>query len=209
MPVAILIASGFSMDAVARVVPGVKTSQHASFKPGNFERLAVLVKQTQGHMGGMGRGSQGQTDRLIEQGFMRTLIASGYTLVSRTDLDAAMKERGLDDAHMTDEKLTEEAGKLLHVSALLIVSVDDLSLTSTMRQRQRSASNPYITMGMDTVYQFAASISARLVKINDNMVMWTGDMTLDRTLGIQSQENQLLGSMAEAIAMSFPTFPKN
>ena len=198
--------------AHAAPVSGVKTSQHESFKPRDFERLAVIVKplQSQGHFGGgmsMSRGrQQSQTDRLIEQGFMRVLMAHGYTLVSRTDLDSAMQEKGLDDAHMTDEKLTEEAGKLLHVSALMIVSVDDFNVTQSRQvQRQPGQQPTFYGTSTQTVYQCAASVSARLVKISDNMVMWTGDMNLDRTLASQAQGTQLLGSMAEAIASSFPS----
>lgn len=201
--------------ALAGTVTGVKTSQHESFKPENFERLAVIVKpiQSQGHLGmarGMGRGhQQSQNERLIEQGFMRVLMGHGYTLVSRTDLDAAMQEKGLDDAHMTDEKYSEEAAKLLHVSALMIVSVDDFSVNQSQRQAARTTGTTSVAPGyhMQTVYDVSAALSARLVKIDNNMVMWTGDMALDRTLANPSQENQLLGSMAEAIATSFPAFP--
>src|SRR5258708_2636196 len=112
-----------NLNGYAGPVGTPKTSQHESFKPQNFERLAVIVKPIQvqqgfnpmtGMGGGLGgtRGGQSQLDRLVEQRFMRVLLGDGYTLVSRADLDAAMKEKGLDEANLTDDKLTEEAGKI-------------------------------------------------------------------------------------------------
>jgi hypothetical protein len=134
MALVLLLAAAVS--AFAQGKP--KTSKHASFKPENFERLAVIVKPIkQDHSRTRGFGFQqqqetepGQVERMIEQSFLRVLIASGYTLVSRGDLDAAMKEKGLDQANMTDEKRNQEAGKLLHVSTLLIVTVDSFKTTA-------------------------------------------------------------------------------
>jgi len=139
-----------------------------------------------------------------KQGFLRTLLAHGYTLVSRMDLDAAMVEKGLDQAKLTDEKLSEEAAKLLHVSALLIVSVDAFNVTPMQRQVNRVSG----AMGQQQQYfKLVASVGARLVKINDNMVMWTGDMTVDRAIASQDQDSVVLGTIAEAIGSAFPAFP--
>jgi hypothetical protein len=207
---ALFIAS--SIPGNAGPVPGVKTSQHPSFKPENFERLAVIVKPIQAQssrtgFGGLGMATsrghqQSQLERLVEQGFMRTLLAHGYTLVSRMDLDAAMVEKGLDQAKLTDEKLSEEAAKLLHVSALLIVSVDAFNVTPMQRQGNRVSGFG----GQQQYFQLVVSVGARLVKINDNMVMWTGDMTVDRAIASQDQDSVALGAMAEAIGSAFPAF---
>ena len=104
LPLIMLATLGLlaGLPSVAAPAQDVKTSQHATFKPRNFERLAVIVKpiDEQSGRGGMGMGGfgmaprqshhQSQLERLVEQGFMRNLLAHGYTLVSRTDLDAAM-----------------------------------------------------------------------------------------------------------------------
>ena len=182
-----------------------KTSQHASFNPANFERLAVIVKpieQQRFYMGGQ-RGQQTQTERMMEQQFLRTLVADGYTLVSRADLDAAMVEKGLDQAHMTDEKYTEEAGKLLHVSALLVVSIDAFK-TTPLRTQRTPGYNAYA--GGQQYYQVVASVAARLVKIDDNMVLWTGDLTVDQNINTQDEDSIVLQAMAVALAKSFPAF---
>jgi hypothetical protein len=85
--------------AHAQIAPP-KTSKHASFKPADYERIAVIVKAVQaqnqmryGHFGN-GNDTQGNLERLVEQAFVRELVAHGYTLVSRMDLDAAAKEQG-------------------------------------------------------------------------------------------------------------------
>jgi hypothetical protein len=172
-----------------------KTSQHASFNPANFERLAVIVKpieqQQRFYMGGQ-RGQQTQTERMMEQQFLRTLVADGYTLVSRADLDAAMVEKGLDQAHMTDEKYTEEAGKLLHVSALLVVSIDAFK-TTPLRTQRTPGYNAYAN-------------TQQYYQIDDNMVLWTGDLTVDQNINTQDEDSIVLQAMAVALAKSFPAF---
>jgi hypothetical protein len=62
----------------------------------------------------------------------------------------------------------------------------------------------YSQGGGRQAFQVVASVSARLVKIDDNMVMWTGDHTVSHTLATQEQDSLILASVAEAIAMSFP-----
>lgn len=211
-----------------------KTSQHASFKPEKFERVAIIVKPiTKTERATFRYGSaaptdaQGQIERLIEQNFMRVLIGGGYTLVSRGDLDAAMKEKGLDQANLTDEERDQQAGKLLHVSSLLIVTVDNFKTTglqasapaapsyssysggNSSRSRSRMFSSPpsysYSSRANTQQYfQVLATVSARLVKIDDNMVVWTGDLTVNQTLATQDQDAVVLANVAEAIAKTFP-----
>jgi hypothetical protein len=226
MVLILLLAAAVSTSAQTTAKP--KTSKHASFKPENFERLAVIVKpikqqnaRTRGFAYQQQDPEAGQMERLIEQNFLRVLIDKGYTLVSRGDLDAAMKEKGLDQANMTDEKRAQEAGKLLHVSTLMIVTVDGFKTTLVQLPATPStASAPqyvpgsnrrvpgfggdYSQGGARQVFQVVASVSARLVKIDDNMVMWTGDLTFSQNLATEEQGSILLGSVAESIAMSFP-----
>ena len=186
-----------------------KTSQHASFDPKSFERLAVIVKPIHQPDRGLRYGrtqqqpSQGQSERLIEQGFLRMILGKGYTVVSRADLDAIMKEKGLDQANMTDEKLTEEAGKLLHVTAIMVVSVDALK---TSPYAQQAANRAFGAPKPNAVqyFQLVASVSARLVKIQDNMVLWTGDLTVNQTVLNEDQDSVILASVSEAIAAALP-----
>jgi hypothetical protein len=213
IPLALLLAAS-TMIANAMPVTTPKISKHDSFKPEDFQRLAVIVKPIQpsglnpltGLNGGISRGrrEQSQLDRLVEQRFMRVLLGEGYTLVSRADLDAAMKEKGLDEANLTDEKLTQEAGKILHVAAIMVVSVDDFK--TTPMQRVVTNAKPGFFGGAQTAtyFQVVASISARLVKIQDNMVMWTGDLSLNQAYGTQDVDGMVLGSMSETIATAFP-----
>ncbi len=203
-----------------------KTSKHASFKPENFERLAVIVKpikqeRARTRFAERQEEGQGQVERLIEQNFLRVLMGGGYTLVSRGDLDAAMKEKGLDQANMTDEKRNQEAGKLLHVSCLLIVTVDSFKTTPVQLPASAAATSypnansggrrpsSFPSEGLSRnsgaqAFQVVASVSARLVKIADNMVMWTGDHTVSQMVVTQEQDSIVLGSIAEAIALTFP-----
>ena len=59
-----------------------------------------------------------------------------------------------------------------------------------------------------TYYQIIATIGARLVKIDDNMVMWTGDFGVDAAYASQEQDTVVLGGVAETIAVAFPQMPK-
>ena len=212
----IFLADNIPVHA-AGIVP--KTSQHASFKPADFERVAVIVKPMQQQGDGLNmmtglrigqarpRREQTQLERLVEQRFMRVLLNDGYTLVGRTDLDAAMKEKGLDEANLTDEKLTQEAGKFLHVSAIMVVSVDDFKITPMQRVVKLSTPGAFGGGGQQTAtyYQVVASVSARLVKIDDNMVMWTGDLSQTQAFASQDVDGSVLGSMSESVANCFPS----
>jgi hypothetical protein len=217
--IAMALAATWDNCAAAGGIGTPKTSKHESFKPENFERIAVIVKPIQGQQqffnsatgisasSGRSHHDQTQAERLVEQRFMRVLLGGGYTLVARTDLDAAMKEKGLDEANLTDEKLTQEAGKFLHVSAIMVVSVDDYKTTPMQRLvANNRPPGPFGNIGQQTAtyYQVVASISARLVKIDDNMVMWTGDLSLNQAYGSQDQGGLILGAMSEAIATSYP-----
>jgi hypothetical protein len=140
-----------------------KATTHKSFKPEEFASIAVIVKPIQGQSHGFGMGRQMQTqsslERLVEQNFMRVLMKNGYTLVSRTDLDAAMVEKGLDQAKMTDESYSEAAAKLLHVSALMVVSVDAFNV----KQQQvevPNANGRFVAGNRKTYYEFTAAIAA-------------------------------------------------
>jgi hypothetical protein len=216
------MTSGLNSHAGAGVFGTPKISKHESFKPGEFVRLAVIVKPIQARQqgfdpsaginlgGGIGkpRHDQTQLERLVEQRFMRVLLGEGYTLVSRADLDSAMKEKGLDEANLTDEKLTQEAGKFLQVSAIMVVSVDDFKITPQQRVVAKPTNpGPFGNLGGQQTaiyYQVVASVSARLVKISDNMVMWTGDLSHNQAYGSQDVDGVVLGQMSETIATAFP-----
>jgi hypothetical protein len=207
-----LIAATLPRPACAAGGNGVpKSSQHASFNPKEVERLAVIVKslpqerQQQPRFGPRVQAAdQSQCERLIEQGFMRVILGKGYTVVSRADLDAIIKEKGLDQANLTDEKLTAEAGKWLHVPAIVIVSVDAMSVTPLQAPGRGFA--PMQRWDTPPALLLVASVSARLVRIDNNMVLWTGDMTINQTVTSQNQDSVILSSMAQSIAELFPPF---
>jgi hypothetical protein len=227
LPLSLVICALFAAPLASHAQSGKpKTSKHASFKPENFERLAVIVKpikqeRSRTRFGNQQETEPGQVERMIEQSFLRVLMDGGYTLVSRGDLDAAMKEKGLDQANMTDEKRNQEAGKLLHVSTLMIVTVDSFKTTPVQLPASAAAtsypngntggrrpmsfpSESGSRSGGQQAFQVVASLSARLVKIDDNMVMWTGDHTVTQNLATEEQASIVLGYIAEAIATSFP-----
>ena len=224
----LLLAGMFPASVHAASAVGTpKTSQHATFKPQDFERLAVIVKPIDRTSYGFGRRSeQSQLERMVEQSFLRVLLGSGFTMVSRADLDAAIKEKGLDAAGLTDEKLGQEAGKILHVSAIMVVSVENFKTSSAQSSSggqsvsgQRMAIRPPPLSGRATAapaassgptvtqyFEVTASVSARLVKVDDNMVLWTGDLTTSRAIANKDQDGQILSAVAEAIASAFPPF---
>ena len=215
---ALLLAGFCAINADAQSFKP-KTSQHESFKAQDYERLAVIVKPfdrtTAGSYGGAigargGKQTQSQLERQVEQAFLRVLLSKGYTLVSRADLDAALKEQGLDQAGLTDEKLGQEASKILHVPALMVVSVEDFK-TSPVQGRggpARAGGGLGVNNGMPT-YSVTAAASARLIKIDNNQVMWTGDLSVSRDIPNQDQNAAILAAVAEAIADAFPPFSDN
>jgi hypothetical protein len=163
-----------------------EASAAADFKPAELAKLAVLVSA-----GRPGRLGSTDPQRLVEDAFLECLLAKGYTLAARSDVDAVLREKKFQESGATEE-LAASVGKVLNVPAVLLVRVTDLS--SDTRQR-----------GVVTT---RASVGARLVSVESGAILWTGNHTDGGpTVGRSAAGAVLLGT-ASALAEAFPDKPK-
>ncbi len=178
----------------ARTKP--QTSADAKFDPSMITKLAVVVVgDTNG--GTVRHMRQAQTDpqRLVEDQFIEVLVQKGYNLVSRSDLQAMVKEQQFQQSGLTEESAVA-LGKLLNVPAVLVVRITD---SGTENQR-----NP--RTGMNLVVG-RASLGARLVSVETGGIWWTGKHTESGAVRGRGENSLVLADTARNIALAFPLKP--
>ena len=130
--------------------------------------------------------------RLVEDEFVQVLIDKGYSLVSRSDIQAVAKEQAFQRSGLTEDNAAA-LGKLLNVPAVLV-----LRITGSMTENQR---NPK-TGGSMIVGR--ASLGARLVSVETGGIWWTGNLTESGTVRGRGDDSLVLRDVAKNIALAFP-----
>jgi hypothetical protein len=91
----------------------------------------------------------------------------------------------------------------------MVVSVDAFKTSQFQKQGQRVNGGLGGWSQGTTYFQVVASVEARLVNIENNQVMWTGDLSTTCSIGNQDQDTDVLSVVAESaesIAKAFPPF---
>ena len=146
--------------------PPVKYVTSPSFNPNKHCKLAVLVES-----------NKELPSRMIEDEFMKLLIAKGYTISSRSDVESIMKELKFQHSGLTDDNASE-VGRMLNIPAVLIVS-----LTNCYRRRD------FIRLTLGT----------RMIDVEKGDVIWLGSCEdSGYSFGIT-------GMISNAIAKKMPT----
>ncbi|MCI5179894.1 MAG: hypothetical protein D3911_11355 [Candidatus Electrothrix sp. AW3_4] len=153
----------------------VKVAKGSSFHPQRIKKIAVIMKPD--------RRYRNVPYRRVEDIFMFDLLNKGYQVASRSDVKQVMEELHFQGSLLTEEKIAE-IGRILNVSAMLIVSVTDLGY-----ERQQSGSN-YVS----------AALGTRLIGVEKAEFLWGG-----RCSGTGSQIGSTLEDLAEKISKAFPS----
>ena len=164
-----------------------QTSADSSFDPAKVTKLAVVVA-------GNNRPRLGQTDqqRLVEDEFVQILIQKGYTIVSRSDIQAVVKEQQFQRSGLTEDNAAA-LGKLLNVPAVLV-----LKITESTTENQRNART-----GVNMIIG-RASLGARLVSVETGGIWWTGTHTESGQVRGRGEDSLVLADVAKNIALAFP-----
>ena len=115
---------------------------------------------------------------------MFDLLNKGYQVASRSDVQQVMEELRFQDSSLTERSIAK-IGRMLNVSAMLIVSVTDLD-----HGRQYHNSDSYVS----------AALGARLIGVERAEFLWGG-----RCSGTGAQVGSTLEDIAKKIAGVFPT----
>ncbi len=181
--------------------PSPQVSVSPLFSSGVYDRIAVYVldrTHSFRHTGAL---------RQVEDEFMRAVIEKGYTLATRSDIEQLLKELDLQASNITEEALAKKA-KMLNVSAVLLVSVNELSM---------SEYNPTIEPFVNAVfnvrgkryYAASANISARLISAELAQVVWISSFSGRYRVDDPRQEQKALVPVARIVASGLPTCSRN
>jgi len=139
-----------------------------SFDPAKIAKVAVFVEEPREFR------SLRPAMRTVEDNFIGALMAKGYAIASRSDMDVIMKEMHFQNAGMTDVDAAK-LGKMLNVSAVLVVSATDYQVSRVNTPSyQRLLVEKMSNLRPDTEYETRASIGARLISVQQGEILWVG-----------------------------------
>ena len=163
-----------------------KISSDGSFDPKALTRLAVVVADDPRHQNG-----QANLQAIVEDEFVQTLIRKGYSLVSRSDIQAIIKEKQFQKSGLTEDNAAA-VGKLLNVPAVLVVRITDSAVEQLVNPTTRT---------MFTVA--SASVGARLISVETGLILWTGTFTHSIDGG-HGELSGVVANVAKTMAGGFP-----
>jgi len=167
--------------------PVPETSSDSSFNPEELAKLAVVVVGEQRF-----RDTQTDKDRLVEDEFVQVLLGKGYSLASRSDVQAVVKEQRFQKSGLTEDNAAA-LGKMLNVPAVMVVRVTEFS--------SESKTNPKTK----TQYTVArASMAARLIGVETGAVLWMGKLSESGNVSNRNDAPRALAHVAKSIATAFP-----
>lgn len=154
------------------------------FSPAVYDRIAFHVQSRAPQHVAEGRL------REVEDEFMRALVAGGYTVAARSDLDRVLPEQALQASSVTEQQLAE-AGKVLSVAAVMLVSVNRVSSQCGTRYGNRYCYG-------------VGDMSARMVSVSSGQVVWVGSVSSALRVGQESDADYAVGVAARRLASAFP-----
>jgi hypothetical protein len=148
-------------------------------------RLPIRVRTTNNE-------NQGDRQRRVEDEFLQALIGKGYSLVSRSDMQAIVKEQQFQQSGLTEDNAAA-AGKLLNVPAVLVVSINEC----TSANNRTANSTRSVLTGQ-------VSLGARLIGVESGGIWWAHQTSQTSPLDSPGQLNSLLERAAKELAALFP-----
>ena len=127
--------------------------------------------------------------------FVQVLIQKGYRLVSRSDMQALLKEQAFQNSGLTDDNAVA-AGKILNVPGVLLVGVTQSTADPVIGRRP----------GMSGSIARAA-VGARLVDVATGEVRWTHAEYKTRSIAGKKSTADLLAEVAKDVAQFLPPEP--
>lgn len=188
--------------ALADAFPEMPAASRAAPKPINpaaVPKLAVLTVGGPTRPGGSGarkESDQSDRDRQVEDAVVQVLLQKGYSLVSRTDMASLLKEQMFQQSGLTEDNAVA-AGKLLNVSAVLVVSVTDYGGDTGGGPRGGAGAA-------------RAAVGGRLVDVASGEVRWVVAPYQVRPAtgkGGKGGQADLLADVAKELANAFPGKP--
>jgi hypothetical protein len=132
--------------------------------------------------------------RQVEDEFMRAVIEKGYNLATRSDIEQIAKEQDFQASSFSEQALARKA-KALNVSAVLLVSINELS---TVKYR------PIIYQKGKKYYRTLASISARLIDAERALVVWISSYSSAYQINDKHLKYKAIKPVSRIVASGLP-----
>ncbi|MEO1585430.1 MAG: CsgG/HfaB family protein [Planctomycetota bacterium] len=168
-----------SLGAIFETEPTITAA--TSFDPQPYTRTAIITQSEVRSSAGL--------ERDIDTIFTQELLAKGYQVVSRTDLDEALDELEFQGSALTESQVAE-VGSFLGVPGVIIATITSLETFSSRSDR-------------GTSYRTKATVTTRLLDVESADIMWSG-----RNEGSVSGRNNNAAAIADAaeqLAEDIPT----
>lgn len=175
----------------------VKVRVSPIFDAAVYNRLAVYVEDR------TGRRLQNGVIRMIDDEFTGLALEQGYSLASRSDMDAIKKELKIQASDFTEEALAKQA-RALNVSAFILVSINSLEI-----EEYEPVYNLFLERRFrKRAYRSKAMMSARMIGAEGGQVLWLsshrqeGSASSRRDYGTAAD---MLVDLASKIAATLPS----
>ena len=192
-------------ERLARTFPEKSSPDKSSKKTGHFDpqtvdKLALIMvgdARRQSSYSSIARTGQQRLDqqRLVEDKLGIQLSKKGYTLVSRSDLQAVMQEKQFQQSGLTEENVAE-LGKLLNIPAVMVVRITACE-TDEYQKKSGARSTSRATMA-------TAALGARLVSVETGEVLWCRTDIESEDVGGKLEASELLTKVAKKIGDALP-----
>lgn len=196
-------------ERLARAFPA-KSSKPSGFDPEAVDKLAVVMvgdPRRRSSIPSLSRGGQQRTDdeRLVEDKLGILLSNKGYALVSRSDLEALMREKSLQGSGLTEENASE-LGKLLNVPAVMVVRITECEAEEFQKKASGSKSKTGTRQTGSTARanMATAALGARLISVQTGEVLWCRTAIDAQEVGGKLETSQVLAKVVKKIGDSLP-----
>jgi len=193
--VSILGVGGCATNSAPPPQPRAENVTAANFDPKSVQKIAVLVQAPTRH------NLPREADRMIEDEFISVILGKGYSVASRSDVDAIAREIKFQQSGMTENDAAR-IGKMLNVPAVLLVNVTDYAV-----ERTKNAPLTALLLSPKGIsfFETRAVVGARLISVEKGEILWLGKHGASTTsTEHQGEGSRVLRYVARVVADSFP-----
>lgn len=197
-------------ERLARAFPE-KSAKPTGFNPETIDKLAVVMvsgsRPRSTAFSTLARSGTQRTDeqRLVEDKLGIALSNKGYALVSRSDLEALMREKSLRESGLTEENISE-LGKLLNVPAVMVVRITECAADEFQKKagspKKRTATRQIGTTVRSNMA--TAALGARLISVSTGEVLWCRAAIDSQEIGGKLETSQVLAKVVKKIGDALP-----
>jgi len=204
----LILCAGYTSNGFAGpkaktpVEPVVKAVSAPSFNSTDLKKVAIVWPNKQ-------RSEQEDaSQQTIEDEFTMALMEKGYSVAARSDVQAILKEQQFQrESGMTDADVSK-IGKLLNVSAVMVVNVSDLKSERAKESVNLGIIRFNVQQTSNGVEERKfvnyCSMGARLLGVEKGEILWFGKVTTSSVSEGQQDFSESVKKAAGAIAQAMP-----